>query len=81
MNHNPDFVRIPERCWLSVEPVLAQGVLRSGDSKRANLLRGRTVSTISSLSQVQTGLVRASSGESTCAPSDSDLQSPRGNSH
>ena len=31
--------------------------------------------------QVGTDLVRASSGESTCAPSDSDLQSPRGSSH
>ncbi len=81
MNHNPDFFRIPERCSLSVEPVLAQRALR-GDRKRATLLSGNVLLTQSAACPMfQTGLVRASSGESTCAPNDSDLQSPRGNSH
>ena len=32
-------IGIPESCWLFGEPVLAQGVLRSSDGKRATLLR------------------------------------------
>ena len=79
---NPELVGVPQRCWPFVEPFLGQTVFRRSDRKKGDSARWRcTVKTISGLSNVQTGLVHASSGESTCAPNDNDLQFPLGNSH